>query len=147
MFFALEPYIEGIGVEAFPVTYVAGNVDIGEKIHLDFYIPVALTVFASTAFYVEAVAASLPSPRLRFGKICEKLADAGENPDIGCGVRTRSPADGALVDIDDLVYVADSLDRVEARLRCRDDLMTLFEMAGIEEVREQGCSSPTRTPQ
>src|SRR5258708_1833338 len=81
----------------------AKSVKVGEEIHRDAAQAVALAGFASAAFYVEAEAAGAVAAFARFGKHRKKLADGREDSRIRGGIRTRSAADGRLINFDDLV--------------------------------------------
>ena len=52
------------------------------------------------------------SARLRFGQHRKQLADEGEQPGVGCRIRSRRASDRRLIDLDDFVDVLDALDAV-----------------------------------
>ena len=54
---AFVMHFEGFAVVAFAVTDIAGNIDVRQKVHLDFDYAVALTGFTATALDVEREAA------------------------------------------------------------------------------------------
>ena len=71
--------------------------------HLDFNLAVAFARFAPAAAYVEAEAAGRVSACLGLLRASEQRAYIVPQPDVGSGVGARRAADGALVDIDDLI--------------------------------------------
>ena len=89
-----------------------GDVDVGEEVHFDFVDAVALAGFAAAALDVEGEAARLIAAEFGFGLSGEEVADGGENAGVGCRVRARGAADGALVDDNDFVKVANAFDAV-----------------------------------
>src|SRR3954453_16322166 len=100
---ALELHLERLAVVARGVAHVAGDVDVGQEVHLDLYEAVALACLAPAALDVEGEAAGLVAARLALGQAGEPVADLGEGAGVGCGVGARGPADRGLVDFDDLV--------------------------------------------
>ncbi|EAT07204.1 hypothetical protein SKA58_11960 [Sphingomonas sp. SKA58] len=100
---ALEFHLQRLAIVARAVAHVAGDIDVGEEVHLDLEHAVALAGFAAAALDVEAEAAGLVAARLRFGEAGEPVADVGEGAGIGRRVGARGAADGRLVDVDHLV--------------------------------------------
>ena len=91
---------------------VAGDVDVGQEVHLDLDDAVALAGLAAAALDVEGEAARLVAARLGFRQAGEPVADRREGAGIGRGVRARRAADRRLVDVDDLVEEFQALDAV-----------------------------------
>src|SRR4029450_13072394 len=89
---------------------VAGDVDVGEEVHLDLQEAVALARLAAAALDVEGEAAGLVAARLAFGEAREPVADLGEGAGVGRGVGARGAADRRLVDVDDLVELLQPAD-------------------------------------
>jgi hypothetical protein len=87
------------------VALVAGDIDVGQEVHLDLDEAVALARLAPPALDVEAEAPGLVAARGAFGQAGEPVADVGEGAGIGGGVGARGAADGGLVDVDDLVEI------------------------------------------
>src|SRR5690606_22093569 len=102
---ALELHLERLAVVAAAVAFLAGDVDVGQEVHLDLDQAVALARLAAAALDVEAEAAGLVAARLRLGQAGEPVADLGEGAGVGRRVRARGAADRALVDLDHLVAV------------------------------------------
>ena len=109
---ALEQDLQRLAVVALALADVAGDVDVGQEVHLDLDDAVALAGLAAAALDVEGEAAGLVAARLRFGQAGEPFADRREGAGIGRGVRARRAADRRLVDVDDLVDVLEALDAV-----------------------------------
>ena len=109
---ALELHLERLAVVALAVADVAGDVDVGEEVHLDLEQAVAGARLAAAALDVEAEAAGFVAARLAFGEPGEPVADLGEGAGVGRGVRARGAADRRLVDVDDLVEIFEPGDLV-----------------------------------
>ena len=106
----LELHLQRLAVVAGAVADVAGDIDVGEEVHLDLEHAVALARLAAAALDVEAEAAGLVAARQAFGQAGEPVADLGEGAGVGCGVRARGAADRRLIDVDDLVELVEALD-------------------------------------
>ena len=115
---ALELHLQRFAIVARAVADVAGDIDVGEEVHLDLEHAVALAGFAAAALDVEAEAAGLVAARLAFGEASEPVADVGEGAGIGCRVGAGGAADGRLVDVDHLVAMFKAGDLV---MRACDD--------------------------
>ena len=110
---ALEQHLQRFAVVALALADVAGDVDVGQKVHLDLDDAIALAGLAAAAFDVEGEAAGLVAARLGFGQAGEQFADRREGARIGGRVGARRAADRRLVDVDDLVEMLDAFDAVE----------------------------------
>ena len=84
--------------------------------HLDLDDTVALARLAPAPFDVEAEPTRFVATRFGLGQTCEPVADRGKRPGIGRGVRPRCASDGPLVNVDDLVEMLQTFDRLT---RCR----------------------------
>src|SRR5205823_7883714 len=91
---------------------VAGDVDIGQKVHLNLDHAVALAGLAAPALDVEAEAPRLVAARLGLRQAGEPFADRRERAGVGRGIAARRAADRRLVDIDDLVEMFEPVDAV-----------------------------------
>ena len=100
---ALVVHLEGLTIVAPALAGVAGNIDIGEKVHLDADRSGSLALFAPASPDVEGEAAGLVSFCPRVGKLGEECPDRTEKSDVRCRVGPRGPSDRSLVDIDDLI--------------------------------------------
>src|SRR5882757_4837861 len=109
---ALEQNIQRLAVVALAVADVAGDVDVGQEVHLDLDDAVALAGLAAAALDVEREAAGLVAARLRLRQAGEPLADRREGAGVGRRVGSWRAADRRLVDVDDLVEVFEPLDLV-----------------------------------
>ena len=85
---------------------LAGDVDVGQEVHLDLDLAVAVADLAAAALDVEAEAARLVAARPRLLGLGEELADVVEDAGVGGRVGARRAADRRLVDVDDLVDLA-----------------------------------------
>ena len=104
--------LQGLAVVALALADLAGDVDVRQELHLDLDDPVALAGLAAAALDVEAEAPGLVAADPGLGRAGEQLPDGPEQADVGGRVGARRPADGALVDLDDLVDVLDALDGI-----------------------------------
>ena len=94
---------ERLGVVAFAVADLAGDVDIRQEVHLDALDALALAGFAAAALDVEAEPPRFVAADFGFAGLGKDLADLVKHTRISGGVGSRGPADGGLVDLDDLV--------------------------------------------
>ena len=109
---ALEADLERLAVVALAVALLAGHVDVGQEVHLDLDLAVALAGLAAAALDVEAEAAGLVAARSRLLGLGEELADVVEDAGVGGRVGARRAADRRLVDVDDLVDLVEAVDPV-----------------------------------
>ena len=110
--FAAEQNFQRFAVVALAVADVAGDVDIGQKVHLDLDHAVALASLAAPAFDVEREAAGLITARAALGQAGKPLTNRREGAGIGRGIAARRAADRRLVDVDDLVEMLDAFDAI-----------------------------------
>src|SRR5882724_3706356 len=100
--------LERLAVVALALADIALDVDVGQKVHLDLDDAVALAGLATAAFDVEGEAPGLVAALGRFGELGEPVADRRERAGVGRRVGARRTADRRLVDVDDLVEMADA---------------------------------------
>ena len=123
-------------VEPVPAAGLAGDVHVGQEVHLDEIDSAALARLAAAAFDVERESPRRVAVGARLGRLREQLADCVEDLGVRRRVQSRGAADGPLVDVNRLVEVLEpadgpvftwSLSRVVQALRQR----------GIEDVVDQ----------
>ena len=107
---AAEHDLERLAVVALALADVALDVDVGQEVHLDLDDAVALAGLAAAALDVEREAPGLVAALRRFGQLREPVADRREGAGVGRGVGARRAADRRLVDVDDLVEMADAVE-------------------------------------
>jgi len=107
---ALEPDLERLAVVALAVALLAGDVHVGQEVHLDLDLPVAAAHLAPSALDVEREPTGLVAPRPRFLGLREQLADLVEQPDISRRIGPGRAPDRRLVDRDDLVELLEAGD-------------------------------------
>ena len=115
----LEAHLERLAVVALALARLARDVDVGQEVHLDLDLAVALAGLAAAALDVEREAARLVAAHLRVGRQRVQLADVREEVGVRGRVRARRAADRALVDLDHLVEHVDALDRLVRAGRVR----------------------------
>ena len=103
-----ELHVERLAVVALAAALLAGDVDVGEEVHLDLHESVALAGLAAAALHVEGEAARAVAAELRLRHLGEELADGGEEAGVGRRVRARRASDRRLVDVDHLVEVLEA---------------------------------------
>src|SRR5262249_45206717 len=86
-------------------TYIAQDVDVREKIHLDALQPVALTRLATPALHVERESSRFVASFARLGGHRIQLPDRSEHSGVRSWIRSRSSSDRRLIDLYDLVDV------------------------------------------
>ena len=101
------------------VADVAGDIDVGQEVHLDLDQTVALAGLAAATLDVEAEPAGAIAAGLGFRQTGEPVADRLEGAGIGRGVGPWRAADRRLVDVDDLVEQFQALDPLIGRRRVR----------------------------
>ena len=109
---ALVAHLQGLPVVALALTHLAGDVDVRQEVHFDLQKAVAGTGFAPAAPGIEGEPSRAIAPALGVGGGGKQLPNVVEKPGVGGGVRPGGAADGALVDVDDLVQILLALDPV-----------------------------------
>ena len=112
-------HLQRFAVVAAAAADIAGDVDVGQKVHLDALQPVALAGFAAAALHVEAEAAGLVAALARFRQHGVEIADGREDAGVGGGIGARRAADGRLIDLDYFVDVLQAFDGIVLRRACR----------------------------
>src|SRR6476659_426497 len=133
----LELDLQRLAVVALALAHVAGDVDVGQKVHLDLDHAVALAGLAAPALDVEGEAAWLVAAHLCLWELGEPFADRGEGAGIGGWVRAWRAPDRRLVDVDDLVEMLEAFDVV----MLAGMLARIGELAGdgaVERLDEEG---------
>ena len=96
---------------------VALDPDVGQEVHLDPLLAVALAGLAAAARLVEAEPPRVVAADLRLGQLGEQLADQVEDAGVRRRVRRRRVAERVLIDVDDLVDLLQAVDLVVGRRR------------------------------
>src|SRR5690348_6776596 len=107
---ALVLDFERVPIVALAAAYLAGDVNIGQEMHLDADDAVALARLAAAAFHVERKTPRPVAAHPPFRQLREKLADVREEPRVRRRIRTRRAANGALVDVNHLVEMLDAFE-------------------------------------
>ena len=110
--FALVADLQRLAVIALAAADLAGNVHIRQEVHLDLQHTVAAAGLAAAALGVEGEPARSVAPGLGVRGRGEQVADQVEQVGIGGRIGSGRPADGALVDGNDLVQLLHALDGV-----------------------------------
>ncbi len=138
--------LQRLAVVALAAADLAGHVDVRQELHLDLQDAVALAVLAAAALDVEAEAPGPVAPHACLRHAREELADGPEEARVRGRVGARRAADGALVDVDDLV---DGLRALQGIVGARLDARAA-DAAGqgpVEDVRdERGLARARRRP-
>ena len=82
----LEFHLQRLAVVALALADVAGDVDVGQEVHLDLDDAVALAGLAAAALDVEREAAGAVAARLGFRQAGEPVADRREGAGVGRGL-------------------------------------------------------------
>ena len=101
---AAKGYLQGFPVVAAALADLAGDGDIGQELHLDLVVSIALAGLAAASLHVEGEPARRIAAHPGFGKTGEQVPDGGEGPGVGGRVAPRGAPDGRLVDVHDLVH-------------------------------------------
>ena len=127
---------ERLGVVAPPAALLASHPDIGQEMHLDQPLAVALAGLAAAAWPVEAEAVGRVAADLGLWHPGEQLADLVEDPGVGGRVAGRRVADGRLVDVNHFVDVLDPAKLVVAAGLGGRPVQALGQ-GGVEHVVDQ----------
>ncbi len=103
---------ERLGIVALAAAGVALDPHVGQEVHLDAELAVALALFAAPAGHVEAEPPRRVAAELRLGQLGVERADQIEHAGEGGRVRGRRLAQRLLIDADHLVDLLDAADRV-----------------------------------
>ena len=144
---ALVAHVECFPVVALAPADIAGDVDVGQEVHFDLDDAVPPARLATTALDVETEPSGPIAAGAGFVRLREQLPHGREDTRVRGRVRTGRAADGALVDVHDLVEAFESFDRgvgagrpaaraVEA-LR-RDRVERLVDQRGLPGTRDAG---------
>ncbi|VVB67153.1 Uncharacterised protein [uncultured archaeon] len=97
--------LQRLAVVAGALALLTLNEHIREEVHLDLDQPVALAGLTAATVHIEGETAFLVASDLGLLGLCKCLSDGIEDLGICRRIGARSPADGALVDDDYLVYL------------------------------------------
>ncbi len=106
----------------------AGDVDVGQEVHLHLAHAVPLAGLAAPAAHVEREPPGLVAVGARLGRLGEDVADGVERLGVGGGVRARRAPDRFLVDVDHLVELLDA----------GDAAVLADEIVGAQQLAAQG---------
>ena len=73
---------QGLLIITAAAAFFAFNVDVGQKVHFNFFQPLAFAMFAPAAFDVKAESSGAVTANLRFVAFGEKIADDGKNSGV-----------------------------------------------------------------
>ena len=109
---ALVLVVEGGLVVALAFAFGAGEVEVGEELHLDLFEAVAEAAFATASAGVEGEEAGLEGGGFGFGGEGEELANGFEGSEVDGGGGFGGFSEGSLVDELDtcLLYTSDAAD-------------------------------------
>ena len=141
--FSFIVYVQRIAVIALSLADVAGDVNVGQKVHLDAFDAVALAGLTASALDVKGEASRLKSLGSGVARLGKELADIPKEPRVGGRIGARRAPDGALVDADHLVQMLQPLDRA-VLARVGDGAVELFRQNGIENAVDERGFSRTR---
>ena len=94
------------------MTYFTRNLDVGQEIHLDGFIAITATGFATAAFHIEGETPWFITSDFGFRKIDKQTANITEYSCVGSWVASRCPTQRRLVDVDYLVDIFQPLNAV-----------------------------------
>ena len=106
---ALVLDLQHAGLVARAAAFLAGQLHVGEELHLDGDGAVAFADVAASAGNIEGEVSGGVAAALGFGLRGEELADSVEGLDVGHRVRARRASDGVLVNENDVVQALDAL--------------------------------------
>ena len=134
--FSTVAHFECLAVVTLAAALFAGYIDIGQEVHFDGAVAVAFAAFAAPALDIEGEASWLIAPDACLGQFDEEVADVGEDVCIGGWIGARGPSEGALIDVDYLVDVLQSLYGVVGQWICERAVEVLAE-DGVECLADE----------
>ena len=93
------------------MTYLAGNINIRQEVHLDGDSSISRTVLAPAAFYVKGEAPLLIPADFRFASFSKEGADLVEYTCVSRRVGTRGTTDRWLVNVNNFIQKFDTANR------------------------------------
>ena len=142
---ALVVHFQGLAVVALALALLAGDVDVGQEMHLDLEHAVAFALLAAATLDVEAEAPGQVAPRLALRQLGEQFTQRREQAGVGGGVAPGGAADGSLVDVDDLVHQLQALDGPVLAHHV-GALVQLVGQGLVQDLVHQGALARTRHP-
>ena len=106
--FALVPDRQGIFLVSFAAAFLANHVNGRQEIHFNDLDARAFAFLAASAGNIEREPAGLEAAHLGVGRILEEVADVAEHAGKGGRIAAGRASDGALVNFNQFVYVADT---------------------------------------
>ena len=100
---ALVLHFQGLPVVALAFAHLTGDVDVRQEVHFNLQQAVSGAGLAPAPLHVEGEPPGAIPPGLGVRGGGEELPDVSKEPGVGGGVGPGGPADGGLVDGDDLV--------------------------------------------
>ena len=88
---AFIPDLQSLAVVPFAMTYLTGNLDVGQEIHLDSFIAVTAASFTTSAFHIKGETAWFVASDLGFWEIDKQAADVAKHTRVGGWVASRCP--------------------------------------------------------
>ena len=109
---ALEFDRERFAIVPVAAAHVAGDVHVGQEVHLDAFHAAAFASLAASAFDVKGKPAGFVTAGSGFGEHGVQLAKRRKQSRKGRRIRPRRTADRFLIDLDDLVHEIEAFDAV-----------------------------------
>src|SRR5260370_1152030 len=122
---ALVLNLQRVAIVALAAADFAGDVNVGQEMHLDSNDAVAFARLASTALHVERKSSRSVTAHPLLGQLRKQLADMGEQAGVSRGIRAGRAAGPPLIDLNGLVEVPDSIERFERARAHGDQLIGL----------------------
>ena len=135
--------LERLAVIALAATSLAGNINIGKKVHLNLDLAVALARLAASAAHIKGEASRRVATRLRLRRARKKRTQVVPQTNIGSGIRPRRTADWRLINIDHLIDALDTVDFFERAHGTRRAMDSVGE-GRRNRIGDQGTLSRSR---
>ena len=138
--------VKGIAVVSSAAADVTLHVNVGKEVHLNALYTVTLTRLTSSAAHVKGKSARIVALCLGVFGLGKKIAYICEESRIGCGVRARCSSNRALVNVDNLIEILESLDSVDLaglgyraiKLLCQSSIQNSVDERGLSAARNTG---------
>ena len=143
--FSAKPDLEHLLFETGSAARLAGHVDVGEELHLDFFEPVSRAQRAAPTVYIEAERAGGEAAVARRTGGREELSDGRISLEIREGVRARRSTDRRLIDEDQVLNELQAVEAVTCARLARAFAFPL-PVSAIEDVLDQSALAGARDP-
>ena len=100
-----ETHFQGFPIVAFAMADLTRNIHVGQEVHFNSFITIALAGFATPPTDIEREASRLVTANFSFGQTDKQVTDVRKDSGISGGIGTRSTPQRRLIHIYHLIYI------------------------------------------